>query len=256
MLAFAAWFLWGPPPSLGYGIVAAVAVLIIACPCALGLATPMSIMVGVGRGAGAGVLIKSAEALERLEKVDTLVADKTGTLTEGKPKVVAVAAAGGFAEDELLRLAAALERGSEHPLAAAIVAEARRRGLPVGDAANFTSSSGKGVAGTVEGRRVALGNQKLLADLGIASDTLTPRAEALREDGATVILAAVDGTPAGVIAIADPIKETTPEAIRRADGIRHSRRHADGRQSQDGRGRGPQARHRPGRGRGAARRQG
>jgi Cu+-exporting ATPase len=213
LVAFSAWSIWGPSPSFGYGIVAAVAVLIIACPCALGLATPMSIMVGVGRGAGAGVLIKNAEALERFEKVDTLVADKTGTLTEGKPKVVAVLATGAVSEEELLRLAADLERGSEHPLAAAIVDEAKRRGLPAGKVNDFDSPSGKGVTGTVEGRRVALGNQKLFADLGIAADAIEPRAQILRGEGATVVLAAVDGKPAGAIAIADPIKESTSEAI-------------------------------------------
>jgi Cu+-exporting ATPase len=213
LLAFASWAIWGPSPSFGYGIVAAVAVLIIACPCALGLATPMSIMVGVGRGASAGVLIKSAETLERLEKIDTLVADKTGTLTEGKPKVVSVTATGAVREDELLSLAADLERGSEHPLAAAIVEEAKRRGLPVGKASDFNSPSGKGVTGTVKGRRIALGNRKLFADLGIAIETLDSHAEALRGEGATVILAGIDGKPAGAIAIADPIKESTPEAI-------------------------------------------
>jgi P-type Cu+ transporter len=213
LLAFAAWAVWGPSPSFGYGIVAAVAVLIIACPCALGLATPMSIMVGVGRGASAGVLIKNAEALERFEKVDTLVADKTGTLTEGKPKVVSVTATGAVREDELLRLAADLERGSEHPLAAAIVEEARRRGLPVGKTGDFNSPSGKGVTGMVDGMRIALGNRKLFADLGIAVEALESHAEALRGEGATVILAGIDGKPAGAIAIADPIKESTPEAI-------------------------------------------
>ncbi len=214
LAAFAAWSIWGPSPSLGYGIVAAVAVLIIACPCALGLATPMSVMVGVGRGAGAGVLIRNAETLERLEKVDTLVADKTGTLTEGKPKVVAVLAAGGVGEEELLRLAADLERGSEHPLAAAIVEEARHRALPVGEASLFNSHHGKGVTGTVGGRKVALGNRKLFADLGMPVEAIDPRAEALRGEGASVILAGIDGKAAGVIAIADPIKESTPDAIR------------------------------------------
>ena len=214
LLAFAAWAIWGPAPSFGYGIVAAVAVLIIACPCALGLATPMSIMVGVGRGASAGVLIKNAEALERFEKVDTLVADKTGTLTEGKPKVVAVLATGAVGEEELLRLAADLERSSEHPLAAAIVEEAKHRGLPVGKASDFNSPSGKGVSGIVGGRTVVLGNQKLFADLGIAADAIEQRAQALRGEGATVILVGIDGKPAGAIAIADPIKESTPDAIR------------------------------------------
>jgi Cu+-exporting ATPase len=212
-LAFVAWAIWGPSPSYGYGIVAAVAVLIIACPCALGLATPMSIMVGVGRGATAGVLIKNAEALERFEKVDTLVIDKTGTLTEGKPKVVAVVAAGGVTEADLLRLSASLERGSEHPLAASIVTAAKERGLPIDETANFDSPTGKGVVGTVEGRKIALGNPKLFADLNIEIESLKPRAGELRRDGATVIFAAVDGKAAGIIAIADPVKATTPEAI-------------------------------------------
>jgi len=212
-LAFVAWAIWGPSPSYVYGIVAAVAVLIIACPCALGLATPMSIMVGVGRGATAGVLIKNAEAFERFEKVDTLVIDKTGTLTEGKPKVVAVVAAGGVTEADLLRLSASLERGSEHPLAASIVTAAKERGLPIAEAANFDSPTGKGVVGTVEGRKIALGNPKLFADLNIEIESLKPRAGELRRDGATVIFAAVDGKAAGIIAIADPVKATTPEAI-------------------------------------------
>jgi Cu+-exporting ATPase len=212
-LAFVAWAIWGPSPSYGYGIVAAVAVLIIACPCALGLATPMSIMVGVGRGATAGVLIKNAEALERFEKVNTLVIDKTGTLTEGKPKVVAVVAAGDMTETELLRLSAGLERGSEHPLAAAIVAAAKERGLTIAEAANFDSPTGKGVVGSVEGKKVALGNLKLFADLNIEIEPLKPRAEELRRDGATVIFVAVDGKAVGIIAIADPVKATTPEAI-------------------------------------------
>ncbi|HST75424.1 MAG TPA: heavy metal translocating P-type ATPase, partial [Acetobacteraceae bacterium] len=186
-LAFIAWALWGPAPALAYALIAAVSVLIIACPCALGLATPMSIMVGVGKGAGAGVLIKSAEALERLEKVDTLVLDKTGTLTEGKPRVVAVAVAAGMTEDDLLPLAASLERSSEHPLADAIVAAARDRGLVLQDAAEFASATGKGVSGNVGGRRVALGNAKLMADEGVALGDLVERAEALRRDGATAL---------------------------------------------------------------------
>jgi P-type Cu+ transporter len=214
VLAFAAWAIWGPAPSYGYGLLAAVAVLIIACPCALGLATPMAIMVGVGRGAVAGVLIKNAEALERLEKIDTLVIDKTGTLTEGKPRVIGVVAAAGIEGKELLRLSAGLERNSEHPLAASIVAEAISQGLSIAEASNFNSPTGKGVVGIVEGRRLALGNTKLFADLGIDIALLEPRAEAFRRDGATVIFAAVDGKAAGIIAIADPIKATTPEAIR------------------------------------------
>ena len=222
VLAFAAWLLWGPSPALAYALVAAVTVVIIACPCALGLATPMSIMVGVGKGAGAGVLIKNAEALERLEKVDTLVVDKTGTLTEGKPRVVAVKGAAGFKEDELLSLAASLERGSEHPLAAAIVSSAGERGARMQEASAFQSVTGKGVTGTVSGRAVALGNRALLSDLGIDTTGLDTEADALRRDGGTVMLIAVDGRPAGVIAVADPIKASTPRALQdlRAEGIR------------------------------------
>ncbi len=221
-VAFVVWAIWGPDPAMGYAMIAAVTVLIIACPCALGLATPMSIMVGVGRGATAGVLIKNAEALERFEKVDTLVIDKTGTLTEGKPRVTAVVPANGVEANELLRLAASLERGSEHPLAGAILAAAQERGIPLLEAQDFESPTGKGVIGTVAGRRVALGNPALLAQLGVAADSLTGRADALRAEGATVILAAIDGRMAGLLAIADPIKATTPEAIRalREEGIR------------------------------------
>jgi Cu+-exporting ATPase len=222
VLAFVGWLLWGPEPALSYAMVAAVAVLIIACPCALGLATPMSIMVGVGRGAGAGVLIKNAEALERFEKIDTLVIDKTGTLTEGKPRVTAVIPADGFEADELLRLAASLERGSEHPLAGAILEAAKEKGLMFGEVQEFNAPTGKGVTGRVDGKRVALGNANLLAELGIDAGPLTQRAEALRAEGATVILAAVGGRVAGLLAIADPIKASTPDAIRalQADGIR------------------------------------
>jgi Cu+-exporting ATPase len=221
-VAFLAWAVWGPAPAFGYAIVAAVAVLIIACPCALGLATPMSIMVGVGRGAGAGVLIKNAEALERFEKVDTLVVDKTGTLTEGKPRVTAVIPTGGFEKDELLRLAASLERGSEHPLAGAILAAAQEKQLTLEEVQDFNAPTGKGVTGRVGGKPVALGNARLLADLGIEAGPLTKRAEELRAEGATVILAAVDGRAAGLLAIADPIKASTPDAIRalKEDGIR------------------------------------
>jgi Cu+-exporting ATPase len=221
-VAFVAWAIWGPEPAMGYAMIVAVTVLIIACPCALGLATPMSIMVGVGRGAGAGVLIKNAEALERFEKVDTLVIDKTGTLTEGKPRVTAVIPADGVEANELLRLAASLERGSGHPLAGAILTAAQERGLPLQEAQDFESPTGKGVIGTVAGRRVALGNPALLAELGVATDNLTGRADALRAEGATVILAAIDGRMAGLLAIADPIKATTPAAIRalREEGIR------------------------------------
>ena len=222
VLAFIGWVLWGPEPALSYAMVAAVTVLIIACPCALGLATPMSIMVGVGRGAGAGVLIKNAEALERFEKVDTLVIDKTGTLTEGKPRVTALVPADGVAADELLRLAASLERGSEHPLAGAIMAAAQEKRLTLDEVQDFNAPTGKGVTGTVGGKRVALGNAKLLADLGVDAGVLTQRAEELRGEGATVILAAVDGRVAGLLAIADPIKASTAEAIRalQEDGIR------------------------------------
>jgi Cu+-exporting ATPase len=215
VLAFAAWTIWGPPPALAYALIAAVSVLIIACPCALGLATPMSIMVGVGKGAGAGVLIRSAEALERLEKADALVLDKTGTLTEGRPHVIAVAAASGWSEDELLSAAASVERASEHPLAAAIVAAARERSLSVSEPAEFRSATGKGVRGTVAGRTVALGNAVLMGELGIATDALEPKADALRQEGATALYLGIDGRLAGVIAIADPVKQTASEALRR-----------------------------------------
>ena len=220
--AFVAWMLWGPPPVFAYALVAAVSVVIIACPCALGLATPMSIMVGVGKGATAGVLIKDAEALERLEKIDTLVADKTGTLTEGKPRVVAVEPAGGFDEATVLALGASLERASEHPLAAAIVASAKGRGLDLKGATGFASVTGKGVTGTIDGRAVAVGNAGLFKDLGVASADLESRADALRRDGATAMFVAVDGRPAGIIAVADPVKATTPAALAslRADGVR------------------------------------
>ena len=213
VLAFVAWSIWGPDPRLAFGLVAAVTVLIIACPCALGLATPMSIMVGVGRGAGAGVLIKNAEALERMEKVDTLVVDKTGTLTQGKPSVTAVRTASNVTEDELLRLAASLERGSEHPLAVAIVEEAEKRGLALAKAADFDSPTGKGVVGTVEDRSIVIGNARFLAESGVETAALAAEAETLRSDGATAIFVAVDGEAAGIIAIADPIKPTTPAAI-------------------------------------------
>jgi Cu+-exporting ATPase len=213
VLAFGAWSIWGPDPRLAFGLVAAVTVLIIACPCALGLATPMSIMVGVGRGAGAGVLIKNAEALERMEKVDTLVVDKTGTLTQGKPSVTAVRTASDATEDELLRLAASLERASEHPLGVAIVEEAERRGLALMDAADFDSPTGKGVTGTVGDRSLAIGNARFLAELGVDAGTLAGDADALRQDGATAIFIAVDGKLAGLFAISDPVKATTPEAI-------------------------------------------
>ncbi|MEA2924161.1 MAG: P-type Cu+ transporter [Alphaproteobacteria bacterium] len=220
--AFVAWAMFGPEPRYAYGLVAAVTVLIIACPCALGLATPMSIMVGVGRGAQAGVLIKNAEALERMEKVDTLVIDKTGTLTEGRPKVVAVAPAPGFEESEALRLAASVEQASEHPLAAAIVASARERGLPMSPVSEFDSPTGKGAVGMVDGRRVRLGNAKFLHELGIDTADLDGEAERLRADGATAIFLAVDRKLAAVIAIADPVKPTTSEALKllAQDGVR------------------------------------
>src|SRR5512138_743938 len=213
LLAFAAWGLWGPEPRLAHGLVAAVAVLIIACPCALGLATPMAIMVCTGRGATAGVLVKSAEALERFEKVDVLLVDKTGTLTRGRPALAQVVALEPGREDELLRLAAALEKGSEHPLASAIVAGAKARGLALPEARAFRSMPGKGVVGEVEGRRVALGNAALLAELGIDAAPLVARAEALRGGGGTVVLLAVDGRPAGLLEAADPVKPGAREAI-------------------------------------------
>jgi len=222
VLAFVAWAVWGPEPRYAFGLLAAVSVLIIACPCALGLATPMSIMVGVGRGAQAGVLIKSAEALERFEKVDTLVIDKTGTLTEGRPKLVAVTPAAGWSEDELLRLAASLERGSEHPLAAAIVAAARDRQLKLADAIDFDSPVGKGVVGTVERRRIVVGNKRMMDDAGIDVAALEADAERLRGEAATALFAGVDGKAAGLLAIADPVKATTPAAVAalRRQGIR------------------------------------
>ena len=213
VLAFAAWATFGPEPRFAYGLVAAVSVLIIACPCALGLATPMSIMVGVGRGAQSGVLIKDAEALERLEKVDTLVVDKTGTLTEGKPRVVAVLCAPGFASDDVLRLAASLERSSEHPLAAAIVAAAQEKGLALAEAGDFDAPAGKGVRGSVDGRRVAIGTEDFLAECGVDLRAIVAEAEPLRRDGATAIFAAIDGKAAGVIGVADPVKPTTQAAL-------------------------------------------
>jgi P-type Cu+ transporter len=213
-LAFIAWAVWGPEPRLAYGLIAAVSVLIIACPCALGLATPMSIMVGVGRGAQAGVLIKNAEALERLEKVDTLVVDKTGTLTVGKPTVVALKPAPGISEETLLKFAASLERLSEHPLAVAVVRAAADRGLTLGNVEGFESVSGKGVTGTIEGRKVALGNRALMQAIGIDVGALESAANALRINGATAIFAAIDGKAVGVMAVADPIKATAAEAVR------------------------------------------
>ncbi|MBV9376529.1 MAG: copper-translocating P-type ATPase, partial [Alphaproteobacteria bacterium] len=217
-LAFIIWSVFGPPPAMSYALLNAIAVLIIACPCALGLATPMSIMVGTGRGARAGVLVKSAEALEVMEKVDTLVVDKTGTLTEGKPRLVGVTAIGGIAEEELLRLAASLERGSEHPLAGAIVAGAEARGLVLGPAANFNSETGKGVTGVVDGKQVAIGNLALFASLGVDLGPLAAEAEELRRKGESVVLIAVDRVPAGLLAIADPVKQSAAEALRELHG--------------------------------------
>jgi Cu+-exporting ATPase len=213
LIAFVVWSLFGPPPPLGHAIVNAIAVLIIACPCALGLATPMSIMVGTGRGAMAGVLIKNAEALELMEKVDTLVVDKTGTLTLGKPKLVAVEPANGFDESEVLRLAAALERGSEHPLAAAIVEGAEEQKLELPASTDFESHTGKGVTGSVEGREVALGNRALLTQLGINSDALQAAADARRDEGEGVMFVAIGGKLAGLVAVADPVKDTAAEAV-------------------------------------------
>jgi P-type Cu+ transporter len=213
LVAFAAWGIYGPEPRFAFGLVAAVTVLIIACPCALGLATPMSIMVGVGRGAESGVLIKNAEALERMEKIDTLVVDKTGTLTEGKPKVVAIIPAEGFEEGQVLRLAASLEKASEHPLALAIVAAAQERGLNMSAVTEFNSPTGKGVVGIVDGRRLALGHANFLRELHIQPGVLEQDAERLRHDGATAIFLGVDGRLAAVIAVADPVKSTTPAAL-------------------------------------------
>jgi len=208
------WGIWGPEPRLAHAVVNAVAVLIIACPCALGLATPMSIMVGTGRGATLGVLIKNAEALETMEKVNTLVVDKTGTLTEGKPKLTSVVPLAGFDADEVLRLGASLDRASEHPLAAAIVNGAQEKNIKLTAVSEFRSITGKGVTGTVEGNAVALGNLKLFEELNIDAGELPSRAEALRADGQTVMLLAIDGKAAGLIGVADPVKASTPDAIR------------------------------------------
>ncbi len=222
LIAFGAWASFGPEPRMAFGLVAAVSVLIIACPCALGLATPMSIMVGVGRGAQAGVLIKNAEALERMEKIDTLVVDKTGTLTEGKPKVVSIVAATGFDESEILRLAGSVERASEHPLADAIVRAAKERHLDLGKVEDFDSPTGKGAAGTVDGKTVLLGNASFLTSQGIETQSLDQRGEQLRGEGATVINIAIDGRLAGLFAIADPVKPSTPDALKAlaAEGIK------------------------------------
>ena len=213
LIAFAAWSLFGPAPPLGHAVVNAIAVLIIACPCALGLATPMSIMVGTGRGASAGVLVKNAEALELMEKIDTLVIDKTGTLTLGKPRLVAVEPMGGFQETDVLRLAAALERGSEHPLAAAIVDGATDRTIELPASADFESRTGKGVTGRVEGRRIALGNSALMNELGIDPRPIDAGADAHRNEGRGVMLVAIDGKMAGLLVVADPVKDTAGAAI-------------------------------------------
>jgi Cu+-exporting ATPase len=222
LIAFVAWSLFGPPPPLSHAIVNAIAVLIIACPCALGLATPMSIMVGTGRGASAGVLIKNAEALELMEKIDTLVVDKTGTLTLGKPKLIAVETINGFDEAEVLRLAAALERGSEHPLAEAIVEGAKERGIDLPPSGDFESRTGKGVVGTVERRKVVLGNVALMSDLGIDPAPLEGKADEHRAEGQGVMFVAIDGKLAGIVVVADPVKESAAEAIAELhrDGIR------------------------------------
>ena len=221
-IAFAAWMIWEPAPALGLALVAAVSVLIIACPCALGLATPMSIMVGVGKGASAGVLIRNAEALERFEKVDTLVVDKTGTLTEGRPRVTAVVPAAGFDESTVLSYGASLEKSSEHPLGAAILKAAAGRKVALREVTHFTSVTGKGVTGSIAGRQVAVGNAALLKDRGVAVTGLEARADALRKDGATALFVAIDDQPAGLIAVADPIKAGTPAALvaLRSEGIR------------------------------------
>lgn len=222
VVSYIVWWVVGPEPRLAHAVVNAVAVLIIACPCALGLATPISIMVGTGRGAMAGVLIKNAEALEVMEKVDTLVVDKTGTLTEGKPKLVAVQAQEGFTEDEVLRIAAGLERASEHPLAEAIVYGAQEKGVELVKTNNFQSITGKGVTGEVDGHAVAVGNIKLLESLGINAGELPQQANKQRSEGKTVMLIAIKGKAAGLIGVADPIKDSTPEAIRdlHAEGIK------------------------------------
>ena len=222
VLAFIAWMIWGPSPAFAYALLAAVSVLIIACPCALGLATPMSIMVGVGRGAAEGILIRNAEALERLEKVDTLLFDKTGTLTVGRPAVTTIESLGGLAEAEILRLAASLERGSQHPIAAAILAAAQQRGLAPAPVADFDAPSGKGVTGTVEGKRLLLGTAAFLAAQGIDAAAADVKADPLRETGATVVLLAVAGRAEGLLAVSDPVKETTQEALKqlRQSGLR------------------------------------
>jgi Cu+-exporting ATPase len=232
VVAFVAWAMWGPEPRLTYGLIAGVCVLVIACPCALGLATPMSIMVDLGRGAQAGILIKDAEALERFERIDTLVVDKTGTLTEGRPRVVVVRPAAGFAEAELLRLAASLERSSQHPLAAAVIEAARERNLALSDVRDFAAPVGKGVSGSVDGRRLVIGNARIMRQANIELGPFVAEADQLRQEGATVIFIAIDGTAAGVVAIADPIKNTTPAAVAALKAA-HPRRHAHRRQCDD-----------------------
>ena len=221
VVAFLAWMTFGPEPRFSYALIAAVSVLIIACPCALGLATPMSIMVGVGRGAQSGVLIKNAEALERMEKIDTLVVDKTGTLTEGKPKVTAIRTAAGVDEAELLKLAASLEQASEHPLGAAIVAMARERNISLSQVGDFSAPSGKGVSGTIDGHAVIVGNAKIVAAEGISTAALDDDANKLRGEGATAVYVVIDGKAAGIIAVADPIKATSASALQKlkASGI-------------------------------------
>src|ERR1035437_2198795 len=222
IVTFIIWSLWGPTPRMAHAVINAVAVLVIACPCALGLATPMSIMVATGKGATMGVLFKNAEAIELMRKVDTLVVDKTGTLTEGKPKLIAVEPAEGMDGNKLLRLAASLERGSEHPLAAAIVKGAEERGLKLGPAEAFESLTGRGVRGRVEGFPIALGNQKLLEELHVDFGAFSAKAESLRADGQTVMFVVIDSKIGGLLGVADPIKQSTPDAIRRLheDGIR------------------------------------
>jgi Cu+-exporting ATPase len=222
VLTFIVWSIWGPEPRMAYGLLNAVAVLIIACPCALGLATPMSIMVATGKAASYGVLFKNAEAIEVMRKIDTIVVDKTGTLTEGKPKLQTVITSNGIDEQALLRFAASIERNSEHPLAAAIVSGARDRGVKLVDTAAFDSLTGKGVVGEVDGRRVALGNRSLLDELEIDLGALGTQAETLRANGQTVMFVAVDGKAAGLLGVADPIKKTTPAAVKQlhAEGIR------------------------------------
>jgi Cu+-exporting ATPase len=222
LVTFAVWSILGPEPRFAYALVAAVSVLIIACPCALGLATPMSIMVGVGRGARAGVLVKNAEALERLERVDTLVIDKTGTLTEGKPKVVEIVPAAALTEVEVLRLAASVERASEHPLGNAIVAAAATRNIALANVHDFDSPTGKGVTGAIEGCKVAVGNASFLAEIGVDASSLGSEADRLRGSGATVVFLSVDSKVGGLLAIADPIKPTTAEALKALtdDGVR------------------------------------